>query len=191
MKTLILLLFRYKISLFFCKRNIRILRFGYPNSYISGMANIDFENKCQISLGEYSGISGFTTIVVANDPQNNLNNSFLKIGSHTYIGEYNNIRAGGGTVIIGNHCLISQHITIAASNHSIKRNELIQQQPWSTENNFVVIEDDVWIGANSVVLPGVTIKKGAIVAAGSIVTKDVPQYAIVCGNPSKVLKYRS
>ena len=48
----------------------------------------------------------------------------------------------------------------------------------------------MWVGANSVILPGVTIHKGAVIAAGSIVTKDVPEYAIVAGNPAKVLKYR-
>ena len=53
-----------------------------------------------------------------------------------------------------------------------------------------VVKDDVWIGANSTILSGVTINQGAIVAAGSIVTKDVPPYAIVAGNPAKIIKYR-
>lgn len=52
------------------------------------------------------------------------------------------------------------------------------------------VEDDVWIGMNSLILSGITIKQGAVIAAGSVVTKDVPAYAIVGGNPAKVLKYR-
>jgi virginiamycin A acetyltransferase len=54
----------------------------------------------------------------------------------------------------------------------------------------IVIENDVWIGANSTIMSGITIHNGAIIAAGSTVTKDVPPYAIVAGNPGKVVKYR-
>lgn len=54
----------------------------------------------------------------------------------------------------------------------------------------IIVEDDVWIGTDSIILSGVTIGQGAIVGAGSIVTKDVPPYAIVGGNPAKILKYR-
>ena len=53
-----------------------------------------------------------------------------------------------------------------------------------------IIGNDVWVGANSVILPGVKIGTGAIVGAGSVVTKDVPEYAIVVGNPARILKYR-
>ena len=54
----------------------------------------------------------------------------------------------------------------------------------------IVINDDVWIGAGSIILAGVTIGKGAIIAAGAVVNKDVPEYSIVGGVPAKVLKYR-
>lgn len=54
----------------------------------------------------------------------------------------------------------------------------------------VIIEDDVWIGARVIILPGRKIGKSAIIGAGSVVTKDVPEYAIVGGNPSRILKYR-
>ena len=61
----------------------------------------------------------------------------------------------------------------------------------STEPQKVTIESDVWIGARVIILPGVTIGKGAILAAGAVVTKDVPDYAVVGGVPAKVLKYRN
>jgi serine acetyltransferase len=54
----------------------------------------------------------------------------------------------------------------------------------------ITVENDVWIGANSTIMSGIKIGNGAIVAAGSTVTKDVPSYAIVAGNPAKVVKYR-
>lgn len=54
----------------------------------------------------------------------------------------------------------------------------------------IIIEDEVWIGVNAMILSGVTIKKGAIIAAGSVVTKDVPPYAVYGGNPARIIKYR-
>jgi maltose O-acetyltransferase len=55
----------------------------------------------------------------------------------------------------------------------------------------VTIGDDVWIGTRVIILPSVTIGKGAIIGAGAIVTKDVPEYAITCGNPARIVKYRT
>lgn len=151
-------------------------------------AIIRYEHISQISLGSNTSIGAFTILMAKN--QNNLNNSFLKIGERCYIGEGNNIRAGGGTIEIGNDCLISQNITIVASNHTFQKGIQINKQPWSTESNFVKIGNDVWIGANSVILPGVIIADSAVIAAGSVVTKDVPRNAIVAGNPAKIIKYR-
>jgi maltose O-acetyltransferase len=55
----------------------------------------------------------------------------------------------------------------------------------------VTIEDDLWIGANCVILPGITLHKGSVVGAGAVVTKDVPENAIAVGVPAKILKYRT
>ncbi|MEH7581800.1 DapH/DapD/GlmU-related protein, partial [Priestia megaterium] len=59
-----------------------------------------------------------------------------------------------------------------------------------TKREPVIIEDRVWIGARCIILPGVTIGKGATVGAGAVVTKDVPPYTVVAGNPAKVVKYK-
>ena len=143
-------------------------------------------------LGKNSFIGDFTRIVVAKDLRNTENSikSFLSIGENTYIGEFNNVRAGGGGITIGNNCLISQHITITASNHCFRKNLTINSQLWDIEKHSIIIGDDVWVGANSVILPGVTVGNGAVIAAGSVVTKDVPEYAVVLGSPAKILKYR-
>ena len=58
------------------------------------------------------------------------------------------------------------------------------------KNQKVIIKNDVWIGANSVIMPNITIGNGAIIGAGAVVTKDVPDYAIVAGVPAKIIKYR-
>lgn len=164
-----------------------------PSIYIHKSAIIRVNSYDNITLGANSSIGAFSIIIVSNDriSKNSFKNSNLSIGSHTYIGEGNNIRAAGGNIIIGNDCLISQYVTIVASNHDIKKEIPIREQAWSTKNNFVIINDDVWIGAGSIILPGVNIGKGAVIAAGSVVTKSIPDYAIVAGNPAKVLKYRT
>lgn len=79
---------------------------------------------------------------------------------------------------------------MVTTNHLIKEGTLINEQGWSENKNYINIGNDVWIGANCVILPGVTINDGAVVGAGSIVTKDVPKNAIVMGNPARIFKYR-
>lgn len=146
---------------------------------------VDFKNV-HISKGVYVG--SFTTIHVKND-RNKLN-SYLEIGELTSIGELNNIRASGGKIIIGKNCLISQNVSVIAANHSISKMFPIIEQPWSEEKNFVIIGDDVWIGAGAIILPGIRIGTGAIIGAGSIVTKDVEEYSIVLGIPAKKIGNR-
>lgn len=148
---------------------------------------IDHPEDLQMSEKVYIG--AFTTINVTNDL--NKRNSNLKIGYSTYIGESNNIRASGGKINIGSKCLISQNISIIASNHTTQKGKYIMEQIWSEKNNFVNIGDDVWIGCGSIILPGVNIGNGAVIAAGSIVTSDVEENAIVVGAPAKFLKYRN
>jgi acetyltransferase-like isoleucine patch superfamily enzyme len=106
------------------------------------------------------------------------------IGNHTRIGLHNTII---GPVTIGSHVNLAQGITITALNHNFDDSEKrIDQQGISTKE--VVLEDDIWVGANAVILPGVTIVKHAVVAAGAIVTKDVPPHSLVAGVPAKVIK---
>lgn len=164
------------------------LRRQFPLAFISKGCII--KNPKKMNLGEKSYIGSYSTLIVTEHPSDKNVKCGLKVGSHTYIGEYNNLRAAGGQIIIGEHCLISQNITIVSTNHLHSVLTRIDLQSWSVENNCVTIGNDVWIGANSVILPGVQIDDGAIIAAGSVVTKDVPKYAIVAGNPARIIKYR-
>lgn len=96
---------------------------------------------------------------------------------------------GGVSVKIGKWVRLGPHVSILTMNHVYQSRKIpIKQQ--GLEKKPVVIDDDVWIGINSVILPGVTIGKGAVVAAGSIVTKDVEPYSIVGGIPAKHIKMR-
>lgn len=106
------------------------------------------------------------------------------IGDHTRIGIHCTVI---GPVTIGSHVNLAQGITVTALNHNFEdTGKRIDQQGVSTIP--VVIGDDVWIGANAVVLPGVTIGKHCVVAAGAVVTKDVPDFTVVGGVPAKILK---
>jgi acetyltransferase-like isoleucine patch superfamily enzyme len=106
------------------------------------------------------------------------------IGDHTRIGLHNTII---GPVTIGSHVNLAQGITVTALNHNFEDAEKrIDEQDVSTTP--VTIEDDVWIGANAVILPGVHIGSHCVVAAGAVVTKDVPPHSLVAGVPAKVIK---
>jgi acetyltransferase-like isoleucine patch superfamily enzyme len=183
------LLKRYKTSFFSCNKTNR-LRMKFPESHISSKISLEHSKYGEIIIGPHTIIKDFTVIAVVDDPSRNEHNSKLIIGSDTYIGELNNIRASGGEISIGDNCSVSQHVTIIASNHQYRRDELIRKQAWSTENNFVRIGNDVWIGANVVILPGVTIGNGAVIGAGSVVTRDIPEFAVAIGSPARVVKYR-
>ncbi|WP_233095516.1 acyltransferase [Shewanella putrefaciens] len=91
-------------------------------------------------------------------------------------------------VCIGDNVLIGSGVHIYVSNHKFDElDKLIIEQGHSPVNP-VIIEDDVWIGANAIILPGVTIGQHSVIAAGSIVTKSVPRFTMVAGVPAKVLK---
>ena len=127
-------------------------------------------------LGDYSVVESFACI-------NNAVGDVI-IGDHTRIGLHNTII---GPVTIGSHVNLAQGITITALNHTFSDAEKrIDEQGVNTTP--VVIEDDIWIGANAVILPGVTIGQHSVVAAGAIVTKDVPPHSLVAGVPAKVIK---
>ena len=93
-------------------------------------------------------------------------------------------------MIIGNDVLIAAHTVIVSSNHQFhNKSKRINSLPDVLMP--VAINDDVWIGSNCSILGGVTIGKGAVIGAGSIVTRDIPEYAIAMGSPAKVIKYRT
>ena len=108
----------------------------------------------------------------------------VTIGDHTRIGIHCTII---GPVSIGHHVNLAQGITVTALNHNFQdAMRRIDEQGVSTRP--VVIGDDVWIGANAVILPGVTIGSHAVIAAGAVVTKDVPSQTVVGGVPARVIR---
>ncbi|WP_052123701.1 acyltransferase [Gallibacterium anatis] len=105
-----------------------------------------------------------------------------------YIGPKAYIWAIGGLEIWDN-VIIGPRVTIHTSNHRYENATMLPYDGYSYIKK-VVIERNVWIGDNCMIVPGVTIGEGSIVAMGSVVTKDIPKYSIVGGNPAKIIKKR-
>ena len=128
------------------------------------------------SLGQKSVIESYSCI----------NNAVgdVVIGDHTRIGLHNTII---GPVTIGSHVNLAQGITVTGLNHNFESTDKrIDEQGVSTLQ--VTIGDDIWIGANAAIMPGVTIGNHCVVAAGAVVTKDVPPHSLVAGVPAKIIK---
>lgn len=114
------------------------------------------------------------------------NGSQVKIGEGCHINE--NVFIQGA--IIGKHVMLAPSVSIISRTHKYDNVSTPMSLQGKTENNNPIIEDNVWLGRNVVVLPGITIQKGAIIAANAVVTKDVPPYAVMGGVPAKLIKYR-
>lgn len=117
----------------------------------------------------------------------------IKIGDDVYIGPNAFISSSHSIITFGNNIMLGPSVSIYGGNHIVNKvgflmNKISKPSDLIEPNTY--IEDEVWIGGNSVLLPGITIGKGAIVAAGSIVTKDVKPYSMVAGNPAKLIKMR-
>ena len=144
--------------------------------------------RCRLSIGKSCLVR--STVVFERE------DAAVSVGDRCFLGKALISVAGG--VEIGNDVLISWGVTITDHNsHSVRfieRQRDVEDWRGSTKNwtgvkvGKVVIQDKVWIGFNAIILKGVTIGEGAIVGAGSVVSKDVPPFTIVAGNPARVVR---
>lgn len=149
------------------------------------------KKKANIIIGAHSKIRGeiMTSKTAAT----------IKIGSYCFIGQHSRIWAAK-SIVIGDRVLVSHNVNIHDNishplNAELRHEDFIgifskgYRDDAEVSEASITIEDDVWIGFNSIILRGVTIGKGAVIGAGSIITKDVPPYAVVVGYPQKIIKY--
>ncbi|MEI7423009.1 MAG: DapH/DapD/GlmU-related protein [Prolixibacteraceae bacterium] len=146
------------------------------NARICRYSRIDVMPFNNFILGDNSTIEDFCTI-------NNGVGDVL-IGDRTRIGMSNVLI---GPVTIGNDVILAQNIVLSGLNHGYEDIKLPPHNQPVTKKK-ITLEDEVWVGANVVIVAGVTVGKHAVIAAGSVVTKDVPAYSLVVGNPAKIIK---
>jgi maltose O-acetyltransferase len=173
---------------FYCSTNIHSSVKVLQNATVENLPG----NPHLINIGENSVIRG-QLVVFAHAGK-------IDIGKDCYIGEGTRIWSAD-SITIGDRVFISHNVNIHDTNsHSV--NPVLRYQhfvkmmseghpvvnDFDIQSKSIIIEDDVWIGFNSTILKGVKIGKGSIVAACSVVTKDVPEFVIVAGNPARVIK---
>jgi acetyltransferase-like isoleucine patch superfamily enzyme len=147
------------------------------NSLVRFRTRMDVFPFNQFVLGSWSTIEDFSCINNAMGP--------VFIGNKTRIGLSNTII---GPVTIGNNVNIAQHVVMSGLNHGYEDISIAPRSQKCTISE-IHIEDDCWIGANVVITAGVTIGKHCVIAAGSVVTKNIPEFSIAAGNPAKVIKH--
>lgn len=161
-----------------CGRNIKI---EYP-AFIAGGKKISIGNNVMLhrnarieTLDAFQNQKFKPHLIIGND---------VRINPYCHIGCVNKI-------IIGNDVLIASNVLIIDHFHGTSEFKQLKIPPRSRNlycKGPIIIKDNVWIGENVSILPGVTIGKNAIIGANSVVTKDVPENAIVGGNPARVIK---
>lgn len=124
-----------------------------------------------------------------------------KIQRGVYIGSGNNVSIGSNcqvnentrldNVLIGNHVMIARECIVLGKMHENSSAELPMSEQGVKPVQPTIIEDDVWLGLRVIVMPGVTIRKGCIVAAGAVLTKDTEPYGVYAGVPAKRIKNRN
>jgi len=157
----------------------------HPTATVSPDARIHPSTRgTRIRIGAHSFLYDFVVLrAVGGDGD-------ILIGDHCYINCGTTIYSGSG-VTLGNYVLIAPGCVIAPANHGFERRDIpIRHQSFMASRGGVCVEDDVWVGANSTLLDGARIGKGAIIAAGAVVTGTVESYAIYGGTPARKIGQR-
>jgi len=177
-----LLLVGKKVRIFY-PNNLQV---GY-NTIIEDGAEINCLSLQGIKLGNRVTIGKYAIIRPSNIYGGPIGEG-LTMGDNSNIGPYNYIGCSG-KITIGNNVMLAPRVSIYAENHVFDHPDILIRDQ-GVEKKEVIIEDDCWIAANSILLAGVTIGKGSVVAAGSVVTENVPPYSVVAGVPAKWIKSR-
>ncbi len=148
---------------------------------IDGMGRVDLQDRAVFEIGARSLVARGCEVVVTDTAK-------LTIGQDVSIGSFSNIRCNQ-TIDVGDGCLLAQFVSLIGGQYRWKQRHVpIMKQGF--EAGRISIGKDCWIGVGAIILPNVRIGEGAIVAAGAVVTKDVPSYAVVGGTPAKVISWR-
>lgn len=168
------------------------------NCVIGENFSCDSSSKCINETGKKENIQIGDNCEI-NGSIHSRGNGIIKIGNFSTIRFQTRIFAVN-KIEIGNYVIISNNVTIYDNNNHPTEPNLRKEMCesgfysdlWNAERSLslpIKISDNVWIGERAILLKGITVGQGAIVAMGAVVTKDVPEYSIVAGNPAKIVKY--
>jgi maltose O-acetyltransferase len=149
----------------------------FSDFYISNKIRYLFYKIYLKKLGKEVVINAKTHIEV---PENIVIGNYCSINRNCWL-------SGGGGLVIGNDVLIGPNVIIHSANHNFIKSDI----PYRLQGHSfkeVIIQDNVWLGAGVIILPGVTIESNSVVAAGAVVTKNVPSGVLVGGIPAKIIK---
>lgn len=157
----------------------------HETARISALADIEESVRgSRIVIGAGSVIDSFVKIKPAGGSGD------VIIGESSYINSGCVLYSGHG-IVIGDNCLIAANCTFAPTNHAFsKRDLLIREQGFQPSRGGIILEDDVWIGANSVLLDGAVVRRGCVVGAGSLVRGELDAYGVYGGTPLRQLGQR-
>lgn len=164
--------------------------------YISAGRNFIADDYCEINglakhgvvFGDRVTVGRFAMIRASGQFGGRELGEGLYVGNNSNIGPYSYIGCSGG-IRIGDNVMMSPRVSLYAENHNFAETDRTMKDQGVTRSP-IVIEDDCWIASHSVILAGVTIGRGSVVAAGSVVTHSVPPYSIVAGVPARVIRSR-
>ena len=158
----------------------------HPTAQVSPLADLERSQRgTRIVIGAECRIDSFVKIKPAGGMGDVL------IGARCYLNSGCVLYSGNG-ITMGNDVLIAANCTLAPVNHAFRdRDQLIREQGFGPSRGGIVIEDDVWIGANCVLLDGAVLRRGWVVGAGSLVRGELPAYSICRGTPAVQVGMRS
>ena len=148
------------------------------------------QGAAYITVGEECYIGRHVQLTASDSFQDQTFTPRITIGDNCSIGDYSHVSAIN-EIRLGNNVRMGKNILITDNAHGVSEARLLNTAPNKRplySKGPVIIDDNVWIGAKSSILPGVHIGKGVIIGASSVVTKDVPPYAVVAGNPARIVK---
>lgn len=167
-------------------RNKRYISVG-RNFIIEDYAEIQGLSRRGITLGDRVTVGRFASIRPSGNYGGEIGEG-LVVGDDSNIGAYCYIGCSG-FIQIGSNVMMSPRVSLYAENHNYADATRSMKEQGVTRE-YIVVEDDCWIASHAVVVAGVTIGRGSIIAAGTVVTKDVPPYSIVAGVPGRVVRSR-
>lgn len=149
-----------------------------PLSKFIRLFRLAIASKCLDECGQHANIEQFADFGMGGG---------ISLGDNSGLGIKCRVR---GPLIIGTDVMMGPEVIILGGGHNHLRTDIPMRLQGSSTSKLTQIGNDVWIGTRAIIMPGVKVGNGVIIGAGAVVTKDIPDYAIVGGIPAKIIKFR-